>query len=511
MIVDLHGHYAMHLMDEHHYSLAKVLAWFRSAPGPSPYRGARAGKRRRHRDERHRYRGPRRFRALFLWLFRWINAGFNYRSTTSGPGVTLELMKKGRVGVVLSPLLDPLNEFGAIPMWVVSVASVAAGTVLAFLAATLLFYCSHKAALGGHIAVAIWLQLRSLRMLCMAGVMFLGLVALLAAFACYNSLASILGSSLDELPGSPPRRAYFHDLRRQLEFVEEDIQAVGEWACVAHDITELDKAIDAKRIAIIHCVEGGFQLGVSEEAIKKNVARLANRGVAYVTLAHLFWRNVATNAPSLPFLRDGMHDFLIRQPKQGLTPLGRAAVAAMFCNGILIDVTHMSQQAIDDTFALLEQLEGEYGGPPVPVIASHIACHFGNYKYNLSRDTIERIGERKGIMGVIFCDHWMHDGPRKHDPRTARRTFQIVRENIDRIEEVTESRHHCAAIGSDLDGFIKPMLPGLEDMGCMQHLQRWLFKEYPRRAAQRILCGNALRVLRSAWRKPRCKAKQATC
>ena len=32
--------------------------------------------------------------------------------------------------------------------------------------------------------------------------------------------------------------------------------------------------------------------------------KLAAHGVAYITVAHLFWRGVATNAPAIPFLPD---------------------------------------------------------------------------------------------------------------------------------------------------------------------------------------------------------------
>ena len=54
----------------------------------------------------------------------------------------------------------------------------------------------------------------------------------------------------------------------------------------------------------VHCIEGGFHLGATPEEVTAHVHELADRGVAYITLAHLFWRRVATNAPALPFLPD---------------------------------------------------------------------------------------------------------------------------------------------------------------------------------------------------------------
>jgi len=479
MIVDLHAHYAMHLVEELHPNPLRAL---RSALSPASEAlvkklGALLSAEEQLQYDRHRRR--RRRRAILRSLFSWISATFNYRSPASGPGVTLELMKKGGVGVVLSPLLDPFNEFGSLPGWIVAAAlAVAGGFLLA------IFHHLLLAALALVLAILV-----------------------VAVLAFLNWRASRSGSALDELPGSAPREEYFQDLLFQLESVEQDILALSDWARVAHNYDELTKARKAKKIAVIHCVEGGFQLGASVKTIQQHAALLADRGVAYVTLAHLLYRRIATNAPAIPILSDGIYNILAPQPSEGLTELGEAAIRAMFCNGILIDVTHMSEPAITATLCLLEELEEKYAvATPVPVLATHIACRFGTYEYNLSDDTIREIGKRNGLMGVIFCDHWMHDGPSKRNRRGERETFERLKQSIDRIARLVGS-HKCTAIGSDLDGFIKPMLRGLEDMAGMSNLENWLRTDYPRAVADLILSGNALRVLKSAWRRPKCKGK----
>ena len=48
-----------------------------------------------------------------------------------------------------------------------------------------------------------------------------------------------------------------------------------------------------------------------------------------MTLAHLFFRQVATNAPAIPFIPDWIYRLLFPQRRDvGLTPLGEAAVRA---------------------------------------------------------------------------------------------------------------------------------------------------------------------------------------
>src|SRR5690349_15133126 len=339
MIVDLHAHYAMHLVEELQPNPLRAL---RAAPSPASDALVRNHRESLSAEEQlrfDRHRRRRRHRAILRSLFSWINATFNYRSPASGPGVTLELMKKGGVGVVLSPLLDPFNEFGSLPGWILAALVPAAGGGLLVLVALV----------GGAVAL---LRLHTAVAVCLAHIvgylLLIGLALLLFALlvitvlATLNWRASRSGSALDELPGSAPREAYFQDLLFQLESVENDVLALSDWASVAHNYTELTEARKAGKIVVVHCVEGGFQLGASAQTIGRHVALLAQRGVAYVTLAHLLFRRIATNAPGIPFLSDGMYHILARQPSEGLTELGRAAVHAMFCNGILIDVTHMS-------------------------------------------------------------------------------------------------------------------------------------------------------------------------
>jgi microsomal dipeptidase-like Zn-dependent dipeptidase len=78
-------------------------------------------------------------------------------------------------------------------------------------------------------------------------------------------------------------------------------------------------------------------------------------------------------------------------------------------------------------------------------------------------------------------------------------SFALVCAHIDRIEQVTGS-HDFAAIGSDLDGWIKPALPGLEHLGRMRELQAALAARYGPEASAKIAGGNALELLRRAWR-----------
>jgi len=303
---------------------------------------------------------------------------------------------------------------------------------------------------------------------------------------------------LDEPYGALPEPGYFGRLLEQLEQVEAEI---GEHAgaTVVHNEAELDRALADGVVGLVHCVEGGFHLGPTEADVDANVSTLAARGVAYVTIAHLFWRRVAANAPALPFLPDTLYNLLFPQKAgAGLTELGEAAVRALYRERMLIDVSHMRGDALEETFELLDRLDRESGAAPAehPVIASHSGYRFGKQKYNLDDDAVRRVAARGGVIGLIFAQHQLNDGIRKKTT-TFEESLDVIVRHADRLHELTGSHEH-AAIGSDFDGFIKPTMAGLERADDLARLPAALSARYGAADAERILSGNVLRVLRTA-------------
>jgi microsomal dipeptidase-like Zn-dependent dipeptidase len=314
---------------------------------------------------------------------------------------------------------------------------------------------------------------------------------------------SVLYAPFDEIDlgeryGAPPRPRYFSDLVRQLDAVEARVAMQPTLVGVARDHDELEAAMTADRVALVHAVEGGFHLGDTAKAVRANVETLASRGVAYITVAHLFWRQVATNAPGVPFLPDWVYTTLFPQPEIGLPPLGQALIAAMLDHRILIDVTHMSARSIDETLHLLDQHDPNGA---VPLLATHSACKaLTRAQYNLSDEHIAAIARRRGVIGLIACRHWMAMG--MPAPKTIGDTMDVICRHIDHIESVVQGvdtdldgDHLFTAFGSDQDGFIKPSLPGLETPAGFAQVEAELTKRYGAVAAERICSGNALRVL----------------
>jgi microsomal dipeptidase-like Zn-dependent dipeptidase len=300
---------------------------------------------------------------------------------------------------------------------------------------------------------------------------------------------SVLYSFFDEVDRAPNDPAeYTDEILRQADLVERSLH--GTPAVVAR--TPADLQPQDGRVVLVHCLEGGFHLLGGD--VGHAVDRLADRGVAYITLAHLIYRGVATSANAFPFLTDRQYARHCKQPPIGLTSAGRAALEAMVRRRVVIDVSHMSERSLDDVFGLLEELDP---GRRVPVIASHGAYRFGEQHYNLTRPTIERIVARDGVIGLILADHQIRDGLAVAGT-DFEGAFELLRLHIEAIHDVTGDYRHVA-IGSDLDGFIKPTLKGLSDMRDMRRLQERLRERFGDADAELMCTDNALRPLRTYW------------
>jgi microsomal dipeptidase-like Zn-dependent dipeptidase len=111
--------------------------------------------------------------------------------------------------------------------------------------------------------------------------------------------------------------------------------------------------------------------------------------------------------------------------------------------------------------------------------------------------TIARIKRRDGVIGLILAQHQINDGVRKKETKTLAESLEVLRRHIDKIAELTGSHRHVA-LGTDLDGFIKPTIGGVDTMADLKNLEAAIRTAYPQ-DADLLLWDNSLRVLRKAW------------
>jgi membrane dipeptidase len=293
---------------------------------------------------------------------------------------------------------------------------------------------------------------------------------------------------LGSLHGAAPDRDAFGLLIAQLDDVEAALAAADPEG-TRYLVVRREGDLDASATRFVHCVEGGFHLGPEPGDVADQIRQLADRGVFYITLAHLFFRQVAADAPAIPALTDQQYNDLFDQPAQGLTELGRAAIAAMHEHKVVVDVSHMRPDVIAATLDELDMLDPDR---TFPVIASHVGVASAgppDHAYNLTPETMRAIRDRGGVIAIICAQHLLGQ------TATVQDSIAVLKRHIDAVAEALGDHRHTA-IGTDLDGFITPTIDGLDGAANLSDLQTWIGDLYPA-DADAILHANVERVTRT--------------
>lgn len=176
----------------------------------------------------------------------------------------------------------------------------------------------------------------------------------------------------------------------------------------------------------------------------------------------------------------------------GLTSLGRVLLREMADLGILLDLTHLTDQGF---WEALELFDGR-------VLASHNNCRaLVPHPRQFSDHQLRAIVGRQGVIGVA-CDNWMlrPDWIRGVSHNSPVQLVDVAN-HIDHICQLVGNSRH-AAIGSDLDGgFGREQSPS--DLDTIADLQKILdilaSRGYRDEDVAAIAHGNWLRLLEESW------------
>lgn len=208
----------------------------------------------------------------------------------------------------------------------------------------------------------------------------------------------------------------------------------------------------------------------------------------------LWWRNHGVVAVALAWWKDSRyatgngHDPMGPNGKIGLTTLGRELVGEMDRLGVVHDVSHLSDRALDELFALAKGR----------VIASHSNSRvlMGDPKNqrHLTDAAIKEIASRGGVIGLNLFSKFLRPGI-GDDERAS--IADCVR-HVEHIAGIAGGRGFVA-LGSDMDGgFSAARLP--EGIDLPEHLDRLLEGLSGRGWSDRELQGFAFGNWARFWR-----------
>ncbi len=235
-----------------------------------------------------------------------------------------------------------------------------------------------------------------------------------------------------------------------------------------------------------------------------------DRGVRYITLAHSASNRIADSS------------YAEERKWRGLSPFGRQVVAEMNRLGIMVDVSHVSDEAARDTIAASR----------APVIASHSAFrHFTpGFERNISDELAKAVADKGGVVQIPFgtafvdpkaaADTQAHFRAISHfnrrnaelkaagKPEASRAEFDAAwakayPPRATRIEAVLEQVDYAVkligvdhvGIGSDFDGVDGELPDGLRTVADFPNLVAGLQERgYADADIRKILGENLLRV-----------------
>ncbi|MDH3748914.1 MAG: dipeptidase [Gammaproteobacteria bacterium] len=231
------------------------------------------------------------------------------------------------------------------------------------------------------------------------------------------------------------------------------------------------------------------------------------RGIRYITLTHGKSNHIS----------DSSYDDNKRW--QGLSEFGVAVVKEMNRLGIMVDISHVSDEAFWQVIRLTD----------VPLIASHSSArHFTpGFERNMSDEMIKALAKNGGVIMINFGsafltaeaeaystarwaaeDEWKLDKPELSDSEVSEQHNAIwaeehgpfpyadisdVLDHIDHVVKLVGVAH--VGIGSDFDGVGDSLPVGLQDVAAYPNLVKGLLaRGYSEAEIRKILGENLLRT-----------------
>jgi membrane dipeptidase len=302
------------------------------------------------------------------------------------------------------------------------------------------------------------------------------------------------------IPGEGKAQGYARVQLEQIELTRRMIDKYPQDLVLALTADDVTRAFKEKRIASLIGMEGGHAIENSLGALRAYY----DLGTRYMTLTHnvtLDWADAAGDAP-----RHG-----------GLTKFGEEVVREMNRLGMLVDLSHVTPETMDDALRVAE----------APVIFSHSSARaLADVPRNVPDDVLARVKTNRGVVMVTFVAAFVSpeiakaSGPAyaEFKRRTAGLTDlgeveRIMREEFAKVKapkatlaQVADHLEHVrkvagidhVGLGGDYDGNDNWPV-GLEDVSKYPDL----FAELVRRGwsdedLKKLASGNILRVMREA-------------
>jgi membrane dipeptidase len=296
----------------------------------------------------------------------------------------------------------------------------------------------------------------------------------------------------------------------QIDAVHQNVVKYSNDLAFCRTAEEVRRAHTQGKIAALIGVEGGHMIGNDIRVLRM----FGDLGVRYMTLTHFYndeWADSSTAKPE----------------HNGLTDYGKQIVQEMNRQGIMVDISHVSDKTFYDALEVSK----------APLIASHSSCRaLCNHVRDMSDDMIKALAAKGGVIQInyekSFIDQAFKDASDKFsggvvaqidqykkacgdddecmnrkmvemdkqataDGKLPHVSWERIIDHIDHAVKLVGADH--VGLGSDFDGANMP--EGMEDCTHLPQITEALMRKgYSDDDIRKILGGNILRVMEQTER-----------
>lgn len=304
-----------------------------------------------------------------------------------------------------------------------------------------------------------------------------------------------------EGPGKDYGVQLAHELIDSVEAIEA--RAPDKFA-VAVSTKDVEEQFKKGLISLPMGMENGSPIAGSMD----NLKMFYDRGIRYVTLSHSLSNHIS----------DSSYD--LRRNWKGLSPFGKELIVEMNKIGMMIDISHVSDDAFYQTLELTK----------APVIASHSSLRrfTPGFERNMDDDMIKALGKNGGVIQINFGSSFVSKETRDWQKKLSKlyeeagtkwgepkakeiekkfraenpypyASLDMVLDHIDHVKKLVGIDH--IGIGSDYDGVGDSLPRDLKDVSYFPQLvQGMLNRGYTETEIKKVLSGNFMRVWKQVER-----------
>ncbi|MDX2428714.1 MAG: dipeptidase [Xanthomonadales bacterium] len=271
---------------------------------------------------------------------------------------------------------------------------------------------------------------------------------------------------------------------------------------LVYTVADAKKAMETGRVGLAMGMENGSPIDHKIE----NVQFFADRGISYITLTHGLSNQIS----------DSSYDK--EHPWGGLSPFGKEVITEMNRVGIMVDISHVSDDAFWQTLEVTK----------VPVIASHSSARkfTPDFERNMSDEMIVALAKNGGVIQInwgsgfltaeanaystkMWAERtaWLKENGFEEDGEEAKQysddyrarqpyPYATMAQVVDHFDHVIKlAGVDYVGIGSDYDGVGDSLPVGLKDVSQYPNLvAEFLRRGYSESDIAKILGGNLMRV-----------------